>query len=43
MMDKGVRVGEEGWGRRGEILSVKEEGRSGGSELGSDLDPDPTK
>ena len=31
MMDEGVRMGER--------LSVKEEGRGGGSELGSDLDP----
>ena len=31
---------ELGWGRRGERLSVKEEGRGGGSELGSDLDLD---
>ena len=30
---------ELGWGRRGERLSVKEERRGGGSELGSDLDP----
>ena len=30
-----------GRGWRGEILSVKEEGRGGGSELGYDLDPDP--
>ena len=28
-------------GRRGEIFNVKEEGRGGGSELGSDLDLDP--
>ena len=28
-------------GRRGERLSVKEEGRGGGGELGSDLDLDP--
>ena len=38
---------ELGSGRRGERLSVKEEGRGGGSELGSDLvldlDPDPWK
>ena len=27
--------------RRGERLSVKEEGRGSGSELGSDLDLDP--
>ena len=30
-----------GWGRRGKRLSVKEEGRVGGSELGSNLDLDP--
>ena len=30
-----------GWGRRVEILSVKEEGRGGESELGPDLDLDP--
>ena len=29
--------------RRGERLSVKEKGRRGGSELGSDLDLDPDK
>ena len=29
------------WGRRCERSSVKEEGRGGGSELVSDLDPDP--
>ena len=29
------------WGRRGERLSVKEEGRGGGRELCSDLDLDP--
>ena len=34
---------KRGGGRRGEILSVKEEGSDGGNELGSnlDLDPDP--
>ena len=31
---------EFGRWRRGERLSVKEKGRGGGSELGSDLDPD---
>ena len=37
-------LGREWRGRRGERLSVKEEGRGGGgSELGSDLDPYPTK
>ena len=37
-----VVEGEEGgiWGER---LSVREEGRVGGSELDSDLDPDPWK
>ena len=36
---------ELGWGRRGERLYVKEEGRGDGSELGSylDMDPDPWK
>ena len=36
---------ELGRGRRGERLSVKEEGKGGGSELGYDLDlyPDPAK
>ena len=38
MMDEGVGVTEEG-----ERLSVTEEGRGGGSELGLDLDPDPWK
>ena len=34
---------ELGWGRRGERLSMKKEGKCCGSELGSDLDlgPDP--
>ena len=36
-------MGEEGGGRMGERLSVEEEGRGGGSELVSDLDPDPAK
>ena len=36
MMDEGGGVR-----RRGERLSVNEEGRGGGSELGSDLDLDP--
>ena len=35
---------EEGGVREeGERLSLKEEGRGGGSELGSGLDPDPAK
>ena len=32
---------ELGWRRRGERLSVRQEGRGGGSELGFDLDLDP--
>ena len=43
MMDEGGGVREEGSGMRGERLSVKEEGRGSGSELGSDLDLDPGK
>ena len=44
--DHGVRgegwwMRELGWGRRDKRLSVKEEERGGGSELGSDLDLDP--
>ena len=38
MMDEVVGVRTEG-----ERLCVKEEGRGGGSELGSDLDLDPIK
>ena len=34
---------DEGRRMRGERMSVNEEGRGGGSELGSDLDPDPAK
>ena len=44
---EGLRMLDEGVGvrRRGERLSVKEERRGGGSELGTDLDldPDPAK
>ena len=40
MKEKGEK---SGWGRRGERLNVKEEGRGGGNELGSDLDLDPWK
>ena len=38
---KGGWLREVGFGRRGERLSLKEEGRGGGSELYYDLDLDP--
>ena len=41
MMVEGGGVREVGFGRRGERLSLKEEGRGGGSELDYDLDLDP--
>ena len=39
----GGGVTQQGWGRRDERLSMKEEGKGGGNELGSDLDLDPYK